>query len=156
MTKNQSLEDRKTDHSHGQSSTVVQLVKYALVGVMNTLLTLCVIFVCKSGFDINPYVSNAIGYAVGLVNSFLWNRTWVFHANDGKVKAQAVRFIIGFAVCYAIQFFIVWVLNQSSFGKIELDIANFTLSGYGIATLIGTVAYTLCNFIYNRLFAFKI
>jgi putative flippase GtrA len=30
-----------------------------------------------------------------------------------------------------------------------------TLSGYGIATLIGNVCYTLCNFVYNRLITFK-
>ncbi len=141
-----------TDRNH---QTLVQLVKYALVGVMNTVLTLVVIFVCKSLLDINPYVSNAIGYFLGLVNSFLWNRAWVFHAADGKIHRQAVRFLIGFAVCYAIQFFVVWCLNQSSFGSIEIDIVGFTLSGYGIATLIGNVVYTMCNFVYNRLVAFK-
>ncbi|MCH5219532.1 MAG: GtrA family protein [Muribaculaceae bacterium] len=140
----------------GRRSTVIQLFRYAVVGVMNTLLTLTVIFICKSFLHINPYVSNAIGYFLGLVNSFLWNRSWVFHAHGGKIHYQAVSFIIGFVVCYAIQFLVVWLLNQSSFGKIEIDILGFILSGYGIATLIGNVVYTLCNFVYNRLFAFKI
>lgn len=138
-----------------KNSTMVQLIKYALVGVMNTLLTLTVIFLCKSVLGVNPYVSNALGYFIGLVNSFLWNRAWVFHAADGKIHHQAVRFLIGFAVCYAIQFFVVWCLNQSSFGDIEIVIVGFTLSGYGIATLIGNVVYTMSNFVYNRLVAFK-
>lgn len=137
------------------SKTFYQFIKYAIVGVMNTLLTLLVIYICKSFLDINPYVSNGIGYGTGLINSFLWNRTWVFKAADGKFHKQAVKFLIGFAICYIIQFFIVWSLNQSSFGEIEVIIMGFTLSGYGIATLIGNVGYTLCNFIYNRMVAFK-
>ena len=134
---------------------IVQLAKYAVVGVMNTLLTLAVIFVCKSVLGVNPYVSNALGYIVGLINSFLWNRSWVFRRRDGKLSRQAVLFLIGFAVCYGLQLFTVWILNQSSFGDIEVAILGFTLSGYGIATLIGNVVYTGCNFVFNRLFTFS-
>lgn len=143
-------------HTYSNTKTVTQLFKYAVVGGMNTLLTLTVIFICKSFLDINPYISNAIGYFLGLVNSFLWNRTWVFKASDGKIHYQAIRFLLGFAICYAIQFFLVWLLNQSSFGNIEIDILGFVLTGYGLATLIGNVVYTLCNYLYNRIIAFKI
>lgn len=145
----EAVERKKSD------SPFMQFIKYAIVGVMNTLLTLVVIYICKAFLMINPYVSNAIGYLLGLINSFLWNRTWVFAAGEGKIQRQAVKFFVGFAICYAIQFFIVWMLNQSSFGKIELIVLGFTFSGYGIATLIGNVAYTLCNFAFNRLVAFK-
>lgn len=137
------------------SSATAQFFKYAVVGLMNTLLTLLVIYICKSYLDINPYVSNGIGYVVGLINSFLWNRSWVFRAKDGKIHSQAVKFLIGFAVCYTIQFFVVWCLNRSWFGLLEVDVYGFTLSGYGIATLIGMVVYTMSNFVYNRLVAFK-
>jgi putative flippase GtrA len=135
-------------------SPIIQFIKYALVGVMNTLLTLIVIFVCKSLFGINEYVSNAIGYIAGVINSFVWNRNWVFRSN-GAFSRQAVHFIIGFLVCYAIQFAVVWSLNQFTLKDVELDLVVFTLSGYGIATLIGNVCYTVCNFIYNRLITFK-
>lgn len=154
--KNINISDKASDSSPTKSSAFVQLVKYGIVGVMNTLLTLIVIYICKSFLNVNPYVSNGIGYGVGLINSFLWNRSWVFRAKDGKIHYQAARFLIGFAICYIIQFFVVWSLNQSSFGEIEVIILGFTLSGYGIATLIGNIAYTLCNFIYNRLIAFRI
>ena len=134
---------------------LIQLAKYAIVGVMNTLLTLAVIFICKSLLGVNPYISNALGYIVGLINSFLWNRAWVFRRRDGKLSRQAILFLVGFAVCYGLQFFTVWSLNQSSFGEIKIQILSFTLSGYGIATLIGNVVYTVCNFIFNRLFTFS-
>jgi putative flippase GtrA len=135
-------------------SPIIQFLKYAIVGVMNTLLTLVVIFVCKSVFGVNAYVSNAIGYLVGVINSFVWNRNWVFKSN-GRFSRQAVHFIFGFLICYAIQFAVVWGLNQFTLKDIEVNIVVMTLSGYGIATLIGNVCYTLCNFVYNRLVTFK-
>lgn len=135
--------------------TVAQFIKYAVVGCMNTALTLIVIFVCKSLLGVNPYVSNALGYIAGLINSFLWNRRWVFHSTDGRIHRQAIHFLIGFCICYAVQFAVVWMLNQSSFGQLEVNVAGFTLSGYGIATLIGNICYTLANFVYNRTITFR-
>lgn len=135
--------------------SAVQFIKYAVVGVMNTLVTLIIIFVCKSLMGVNEYVANALGYVGGLINSFMWNRTWVFHAGSGW-KRQAVRFGLGFAICYALQFAIVWTLTERTpYGNMVWDIYGFSISGYGVATLIGMVAYTLANFVYNKLFAFK-
>ena len=131
-----------------------RFVKYCLVGVLNTLLTLGVIFVSKSILELNPYVCNALGYAVGVTNSFLWNKKWVFRSAGG-MRSEALRFLCGFAVCYALQFAVVWALNRSTFGDIEISLAVFTLSGYGLATLIGNVVYTVANFLYNRFFTFK-
>lgn len=152
----------KTENTHNRhrylhsDAALLQLIRYAIVGTMNTLLTLAVIFICKSIIGINPYVSNAIGYFVGLINSFIWNRWWVFHATDhGRIHHQAARFLLGFFICYGIQLLVVWLLNKSSFGDIMVSVMGITLSGYGIATLIGNVVYTGCNFIYNRVIAFK-
>lgn len=133
---------------------VLQFVKYCTVGVLNTLVCLGVIFICKSLLEVNPYVSNAIGYVAGVANSFLWNKKWVFHS-DGSTLREALKFVCGFAVCYALQFLVVWSLNQSEFGDTEFELWVFTLSGYGIATLLGNVVYTLANFAYNRLITFR-
>lgn len=136
------------------NAPIIQLIKYAIVGVMNTLITLGVIFVCKSILGVNPYVSNALGYVAGLLNSFIWNRTWVFRSH-GRITRQAINFFAAFCLCYLLQLLVVWALTKSSFGALEFDIVGFVLSGYGIATLIGNVVYTMCNFIYNRIFTFR-
>ena len=107
----------------------LEFIKYLIVGGMNTAVTLFVIFVCKSVLGLNPYLSNAMGYVAGVTNSFLWNRSWVFHSN-GKIGASAS-------------------------GDMLWQIGGFTLSGYGVATIGGMCVYTLCNFIYNRSVAFK-
>lgn len=133
---------------------IAQFIKYCIVGVMNTAITLGVIFLCKSVCGINPYVSNAIGYICGLINSFLWNKQWVFRSGSAYC-GEAMRFAAGFGLCFAIQFAVVWGLSSGPFGEKEFPIGRFVISGYGIATLIGSIVYTVCNFTYNKLFTFR-
>lgn len=133
---------------------VKQFIRYVIVGVMNTLTTLVVILLCKSMIGINPWVSNALGYIAGVINSFVWNKTWVFHSHSG-LTGEAVRFLIGFGLCYSIQFGVTWCLN-ALIGTWEHTLPwGFVISGYGIATLIGMVVYTLSNYLYNRTITFK-
>ena len=133
---------------------VIRFVKYCVVGVMNTLLTLGVIYVCNSLLHINDYVSNALGYVCGVINSFICNKQWVFNSS-GRVSGEVIRFLCGFLLCYALQFLVVWLINQSWFGDVEVDLRVMVLSGYGIATLVGNVVYTLANFVYHRVVTFK-
>lgn len=131
---------------------ILQFIKYCLVGVLNTLVTLGVIYLCKSLLGWNLYVSNALGYICGVTNSFLCNRSWVFHSR-GSYCREAMKFISGFLLCYGLQLWAVWMLT-SSFGDYDFRILGIVLSGYGIATLIGNVIYTLANFVYNRTVTF--
>ena len=137
-----------------QSIEVERFIKYCLVGVLNTLVTLGVIFVTKSVFGWNPYLCNALGYVAGVTNSFLWNKTWVFRSTGGY-RSEALKFLVGFGICYSLQFAAVFALTQGSFGSIEVDFGWFVLSGYGLATLLGNVLYTLVNFVYNKLITFR-
>lgn len=138
-----------------KKQTFIQLIKYILVGCLNTAITLLVIFVCKSLLNINPYIANALGYIAGLVNSFLWNKNWVFKSQKGYSK-EAIKFALGWGLCYLLQLGVVYMLNSAQFGAKEWDLCGiFTISGYGVATLIGMIVYTLANYVYNRLITFK-
>jgi putative flippase GtrA len=137
------------------TKSLLQFVKYACVGVLNTLVTFIVIFICKSLLGVNPLVSNAIGYVCGLINSFLWNKNWVFKSS-GEYWREAVRFFAGFLLCYGLQFLTLWLLSyQSALKEFQLNIFAFTLSGYGIATVLGNVVYTLTNYVYNKVVTFR-
>lgn len=140
---------------------ILQFAKYIIVGVLNTLVTLVVIFLAKSVLNLNPYLSNMVGYATGIANSFLWNRQWVFKSG-GTFMADMVRFLGGCLLCYLVQLLTVWAaftLTPLSHLMMPITVpvtgAVYTLSGYGVATLIGMGVYTLSNYFYNRLFAFK-
>lgn len=138
-----------------QSDDIKQFIRYIIVGVMNTLVTLAVIYVCKSLLEVNMWISNALGYIAGVINSFMWNKMWVFQSSSTNYRGEALRFAIGFMLCYGLQFLATWLLN-SVMGSVEWDILGMTvISGYGVATLLGMVIYTLANFVYNRVVTFK-
>lgn len=133
---------------------LARFVRYCIVGVLNTLVTLGVIYLCKSMLGWNLYVSNALGYIAGVTNSFYCNKQWTFRSR-GKAGAEAVRFLAGFGLCYGLQLLVVWMITRTIIGQYNYLIAGIVISGYGIATLIGNVVYTLANFVYNRLVTFR-
>lgn len=138
-----------------KKETIFQFIKYALVGCLNTGITLFVIFVCKSLLDLNPYIANVLGYVAGLINSFSWNKTWVFKSKNGYSK-EAIKFAVGFGVCYSIQLLVVFLLSSTTFVNCQWNLFDiFAISGYGVATLIGNIIYTIANFGYNRIITFK-
>lgn len=141
--------------SDQQRDVVNQFLRYVCVGVMNTCITLIVIFSCKSIFGVNPWVSNALGYVAGFLNSFIWNKLWVFHSKRNAWR-EGVKFIGGFLLCYGLQLLVTWLLTTATpLSSWQIVIQEFTLSGYGLATLLGMVFYTMSNFVYNRVVTFK-
>lgn len=144
-----------TNTELAKQHATTQFLKYAVVGVMNTMVTLIVIFVCKSLLGVPEILSNALGYIAGVINSFMWNKTWVFRSKK-SFRREAVKFAIGFGLCYLLQLGVVIGIDQHSpISGMQWNIMGFTLSSYGVATLIGMVVYTLANFVYNRSVAFK-
>lgn len=133
---------------------VSQFARYVVVGLMNTWVTLMVIYVCKSLLGFNPWFSNALGYVLGMINSFLWNKKWVFKSLSANYRGEAVKFLVGFLLCYGLQFMATWLFTKW-LGSMEIGLYIITVSAYGVATMIGMVVYTMANFIYNRLVTFR-
>lgn len=132
-----------------------RFAKFLAVGVMNTLVTLVVIFLLHEAAGVGEMLSNLVGYVAGLVNSFLWNRRWVFRSS-GPAAAEALRFALGFGLCYGIQALFVWgSMRFSPLSGFETVAAGVRVDGYAVATILGMGLYTMVNFIYNRLVTFR-
>jgi putative flippase GtrA len=61
----------------------VQFVKFGIVGISNTLLTLVVYTILLKVFGVWYLLASAIGFAVGATNGFLLNRRWTFRDHVG-------------------------------------------------------------------------
>jgi putative flippase GtrA len=135
--------------------SILQFIRYAFVGCINTVVTFAVIIICKSILGMNPWLSNALGYILGIINSFIWNKHWVF-CTSGNYMREAVAFFAGALVCYGIQLLSVWLLfNCTILNTWEYTLFSFTVSGYGVATICGNVIYTVTYYIYNKLITFR-
>lgn len=117
-----------------------QLAKYGLIGVVNTVLTLFVISALTL-LDVNPYFSNAVGFLVGLLNSFLLNSRYTF-----KKKAStsaAMRFSGAFILSYLI----------------NLGVLYFLISSFNIPSLlsqfVAMIAYNIAFFILMKAWVFS-
>ncbi|ART78150.1 sugar translocase [Sutcliffiella horikoshii] len=62
-----------------------RLLKFGTVGVFNTLITFAS-FTILYYLGLNYLVSNVIGYCLGIVNSYYWNKKWVF--KDSRKRAS--------------------------------------------------------------------
>lgn len=120
-----------------------QIIKYGLVGVMNTLITAVVLFTLMNCFGVSYTTSNAAGYIAGFINSFIMNKLWTFKENQLPTIKQFIRFTAVFVFCYFIQRgLLIFLVEELAINK-------------NISQLIGMVFYTLISFILNKLFAFK-
>lgn len=121
---------------------MVQAIRFGIVGVLNTGITLAVIFVLMKGLGVHYALSNCIGYVVGFLNSFVLNKKWTFRSK-GNVGVEGVLFVAVFGVCYLMQLGAL-VLMKETIG-ITADYAQ----------LLAMAVYTGFNFILNKLITFR-
>ncbi len=124
------------------SKSLIQFIKFGIVGVSNTLLTAFVIWLLLKVLHSSDYLSNFIGYIVGLTNSFIWNRKWTFESKT-KLSVTIFKFILTFAISYLFQL-----------GNLYLLLHFSTIDPY-VCQLISIVVYTCINFVLNKYYTFK-
>lgn len=71
--------------------TVTQAIKYAIVGVSNTLIDAAAYYALTRWLWLEslPVLAKGIAYAIGMVNSFYWNRNWTFRCAGATCCAPA-------------------------------------------------------------------
>jgi putative flippase GtrA len=79
--------------SHPRAPLVAQFMKFAIVGVSNTLLFLGTYTLLYKVFDVYYLLASAIAFAVGATNGFLLNRAWTFQGHKGDALTP-VRWIV--------------------------------------------------------------
>ncbi|MBQ9218233.1 MAG: GtrA family protein [Muribaculaceae bacterium] len=139
--------------------TGVQLLKYGVIGMMNTLITLVTFYLFNTKLGVPYGPSNIIGYILGVINSFLWNRSWVFKNGQGNLKRQALLFGCGFVLCWLLQGAVSWaLLDGAGMKHLPNDVIPFfpmEKAGQNIVMVISMVVYTVANYAYNRFVTFN-
>jgi putative flippase GtrA len=129
-----------------------KLLKFLLVGVINTLIGLAMNFVlfCLAGLSYR--VSTSVSTATGTVVSFFLNRRFTFGYNKRDLLAPLARFAVAQAICYVIAY-------KAAQPLVGLGIGALKLSGVApyadhIAILLGMCLFTAMNYVSQRLFVF--
>jgi putative flippase GtrA len=112
-----------------------------MVGILNTAVTY-VVYRILLYFSINFQIANAIGDIAGGVNSYLWNRFWVFKDSKVKTMESAPRFVVTFLV----YMFASWLLMMLSVDFIGID--------ERWAKLLVLPITTILNYFMNKVWTF--
>ncbi|MDR2041542.1 MAG: GtrA family protein [Tannerella sp.] len=137
-----------------------QGLKYGVVGIGNTLLSLLIIWVMTQYGGCSHPFSNFTGYVIGLVNSYLWNRLWTFRSHINW-KSGAIRFFGVFAVCYVLQLGLLLLLNRycpehpPAYDFFSPLLLRFKVEPLFYNQILSTAFYTVINFIINKFYTFK-
>ena len=123
-------------------------VRFAIVGVVNTLVGMAIMFFCYNVVGISYWWSSAANYFFGSILSYFLNKNFTFGYGHLDVRS-AVRFSLNIIVCYVIAYAVArpmvrWILELSDKTLLE-----------NIAMLTGSVLFVILNYLGQRFFAFK-
>lgn len=137
---------------------MLHFVKYNLIGIMNTLITLVVSWVLFELLDRSLELSNFLGFVAGGINSYIMNRIWNFKSSNEK-KGEVARFLVVFLCAYGLNLL---VLKGCEYALINFDIfsglcqftAQFTKPTF-LANIVANVVYVLASFALYKKWVFK-
>ena len=145
--------------SEGKKS-FLQLLKFGLIGVSNTLIDLLVTFVLNAIFGIY-YLAKIIGYACGIANSYFWNSRWTFREERRRDAREIVTFVAVNLVTLGLSLLLQWIFRD----RLHLDawwmrtagesFLTKILNGERFCLLLASGVALIVNFIGNKLFVFR-
>ena len=117
-------------------------IRFALVGVLNTLIGMGTIFVTWRFLGFSDLAANLTGYAIGFCCSYGLNRLWTF-SDCSSVSRSLWRFALVCVTAYGANLLVLFgardVMGPASF----------------LPHVAGSATYTLIGYLGSRYFAFR-
>lgn len=127
---------------------MIHFIKYNLIGVLNTLITLCVVWFLYEFLKWNLELSNFLGFVAGGINSYWMNRRLNFKSRNRRT-AEIFRFVVVFLCAYLVNLFVLETLKNNL-----PTVGDFLSAGY-LANVLANIAYVIVSFLLYRYFVFK-
>lgn len=120
-----------------------QFIKFALVGVMNTVIDLSVYAICIFWFDLHYLIANAIAFLSAASNSYILNRRWTFRSEDPRWRRQATKYFLVLGIGFGINETLLYLfVEHGDLGKI-------------VGKALAIVVVLFWNFGVNKLWTFS-
>lgn len=130
----------------GFRKLVIQFIKFGLVGVSNTLVSMACYYIF---YFINPdlyMVGSIVGTIVSIANAFFWNDRFVFSGNDNTLKSKLTRLLktyISYGGTSLLSIALLWI---------EVNLFNLDKAIAPVVNLLITIPL---NFVINKLWTFS-
>ena len=116
-------------------------VRFVIVGVINTLTGLSVIFLLKWALAVPDVAANLAGYGLGLIVSYFLNARWTFSFR-GPLRAGSWRFILTIVVAYL-----------TNLATVSAALYWFSINSY-VSQAAGVAPYALVTYFLSKHFVF--
>ena len=128
---------------------LVRFAKFAVVGIIGTVVDFTVLNVLILGFGFDKFWANTCSFSAAVVSNFIWNRLWTFPESREKALVPQLA-----------QFGLVslggYVINQVIFlGLDDLVFHQWGTLGYNISKATATVVVLLWNVGVNRVWTYR-
>ena len=150
----------------------IQLIKFALVGVLNTLVDFLVYTLLVLVFGISENnvfmigLFTLIAYACGVLNSFILNTRWTFRQEYKRTAKERVMFVVVNIVSWGLSYLLVWLFSNYVFSGSSITDWVCSLIGFTtpekvskvvsiLSKLLATPFVIIVNFLGNKLLVFN-
>ena len=147
-------------HKEEAKQTMQQVVKFAIVGVLNTLVDFAVFQTLNLTLGW-VYAAQVAGYTFGVINSYLWNSNWTFREQRTRSLREMALFLLVNLASLGVSLGMIWLLrdvvgitNAWVATWMPQGIAGF-VKGDTVCKLIATVFAIAVNYLGNKLFVFR-
>ena len=137
---------------------MLHFVKYNIIGIVNTAITLAVVWVLHQMLDWNLELSNFLGFVAGGFNSYICNRIWNFKSTNRK-RSEIVRFVSVFVISYAINFLVleggVFLLTKTQCCNCVTNFISQFMKPTYFANIAANIVYVLVSFTLYKKWVFR-
>lgn len=105
-------------------------LRFVAVGIVNTIVGLATVLAASTWLGANAFSANGAGLLTGFIVGYQLNRLWTFR-NSRAVKITAPRYLLAFALAYAINLAILAFALRAGLHPVLAQGA--ALAGYSLA-----------------------
>ena len=125
-----------------------EFIRFAMVGVINTLVGAAIMFGAHNLFGVSTEISKILNYTLTSVMSFFLNKHFTFR-NKGNMWPQIVRFALVIIACYLIADFLeIQIMTRLLIVQSEKWHNNLSM-------LVHMLIFIALNYTGQRFFAFR-
>lgn len=135
-----------------KTNIINKFYRYSLVGVLNSLICLSLIFVLHNFFNLGYWPSSSLGYISGILISYKFNKNYTFEYNN-KNFFTFFKFCIYVFIIFYLSFFISDFIIFSLFSGLYFNLSYKLLSNLSI--FFGICFYIILNFLAMNFLIFK-
>ena len=127
--------------SNKTKKIIVQIFKFAIVGVVATLIDFLFLYIFREFFKFPVVLANTLSFVISVIYNYTASVKWVFDVNKEKsAKKQFITFIIFSVIGLLINDLIMWI---------SVDQLNIY---YLLAKIIATLIVMVFNFVSRKIF----